>query len=365
MRITDVRYRTLDFGDRTGVWSNSNLAFGRQTATLVEVHTDEGVTGQALSASRWSFGGREFVEGPLRQRLIGEDPLRTERLWDVMMHGWRKPAYEGEVVAAISGIDIALWDLKGKVAGLPLWRLLGGFRTSVPVYAAGGYYVSDRGLGDLSEEMAAFVAAGFHAVKMKVAGMALAGDVERVRTVRAAIGDDVALMADANYGWRHWWEAVAFLDATRELKLGWMEEPTHPKDLEGAARVRASTSVPVAAGENEQSLSGCRRLLESGAVDILQLDPAVGGGITEWLRVASLARAHHCPMAPHGDPLIGVHLVAAVQNGHMVEVYPELHAFMAPLWSLPPIKDGVVEPPEAPGLGLDLDPEQVDAHEVR
>jgi len=363
MRITGVRYRKLDLGAHEKALRNSRLTFQRPRASMVEVLTDEGITGVALTAGRAGFGERVYVEGPLQEAVLGKDPFTVARLWDTMMSGWRKPVTKGEVVSSISGVDIAVWDLIGKALERPLYQLLGGYRDEVPVYAAGGYYADGKGTEALVEEMAGYLAHGFRAVKMKVGGSDLRTDVARVAAVRAAVGDDVELMLDANYAWRSD-EALRFVRAVEEYDPFWLEEPTHPDDVRGLLRVGAAGGVPVASGENEFTRFGCHRLLDSGAVDFLQLDAYVGGGVTEWMRVAALASAYHVPMAPHGDHLVHLHLVAAVPNGLTVESYPEMHASLDRFVSTMEVVDGMASVPKGPGLGWELDWDFIERHTV-
>lgn len=364
MKITDVRYRRLDFGPRDEPVRNAHLTFDRLNATVIEVATDEGITGLAITGGRAAFGLRQYVEGPLRDAVVGEDPFTVARLWDQMMGGWRKPWTRGEVVASLSGVDTAIWDVIGKALNQPLYRLLGGYRDVVPVYAAGGYYPPSRKVEDLVDEVRSYLDKGYRKVKIKVGGGTLAEDVERVGAVRQLIGEDLDLMLDANYAWR----ASDAIEAVRELRQFrpfWIEEPTHPDDVRGLARVRAEGGVPTASGENEFTRFGSLRLLEADSVDILQVDANIGGGVTEWMRVAALASAYHVPMCPHGDPIVHAHLVAATENGMLVESYPKLYHYMGPLVGELTIVDGMMQMPEGPGLGVELDWDYVEKHTVQ
>src|SRR4051812_9154742 len=186
MQIVDVRVTAFPLAPAARPRRNSIIrsSTGRSFSRL-EIVTDEGLVGMALG------GSRAIAAGPLRAAILGEDPLNTEQLWQKMyMGGWRKPVAKGEHIAAMSKVDMALWDLKGKAAGLPVWQLLGGHRDRVPAYAAGGYYEEGKGPAELAAEMTHFVSLGYRAVKMKVGwvGMTLREDAERVRAVRDAVG---------------------------------------------------------------------------------------------------------------------------------------------------------------------------------
>lgn len=348
MRITDVRVATYDLGKLERPYRNSILTTSSKGLSFVHVDTDEGLTGT-------SFGGdAHTVAGPIRERLLGQDPLDAARLWHRMFTGWRKPVAKGDAISAIGSVDNALWDLRGKILGVPVYRLLGGFRDRVPAYAAGGYYEDGKGPRELGEEMRRFVDAGYRAVKMKVGGAPTREDVERVKAARDAVGPDIMLMVDANNAWTAA-EAIRFGRAVEGYDLAWFEEPCWPDDLSGAAEVCRALDMPVASGEIEYTRWGCRDLIEQRAADIVQADPHTCGGLTEWVRIATLASAHHLPVSPHGNHYIGAHAVAAVENGMIVESYARLQAwqddFLAPM----PLEDGELVLPATPGLGIAVD----------
>jgi L-alanine-DL-glutamate epimerase-like enolase superfamily enzyme len=353
MKVTDVTVTEFSLGKLKTPYWNSIIRTTGKSFSRVEVHTDEGITGM-------SFGGhRSHVTGRFKELLVGQDPLSAEACWDRLYAHNRKPVAKGEYISAIGVIDIALWDLRGKALGLPCWKLLGGHRQRVPVYAAGGYYegtgeTDDKGVAGLVREMTGFLKHGYRAVKMKVGwpGAGLKHDAERVRAVREAIGPDTDLLVDVNNAW----------DATTAIRFGrmieryepyWLEEPTPADDYRGQAAICAALDTPVASGENEFTRWGFRDLIEAEAVDIVQADPRTCGGFTEWLKIAALASAYHLPMAPHGGPHVGAHCVGAVSNGLIVESYvhsiqAHLNEFVQP----PDIADGHVTLPDRPGLGL-------------
>ena len=349
MRIISARFRLYDLGADPHPHRNAIIVSARRQIGFAEVRTDEGLVGRSLAGRRSAA-----FEEPIAARLDGQDPLDAGRLWHRMFTGWRKPVVKGDAIAAIGAMDNALWDLRGQILGQPVYRLLGGFRSRVPVYAAGGYYADGKGVDELAKELAGFVAAGYRGVKMKVGGAPLEDDVARVRAAREAIGPGVRLMVDANNAWTMA-EALAFGRAAQQYDITWLEEPVWPDDMRGSAELRSRLDIPVASGENEYTRWGARDLLESRAVDILQADPQTCGGLTEWVRIAALASAQHVPMAPHGDDYLGAHAVAAVDNGLTVESYAELrpwqHDFIEPF----PLDGGELVLPDRPGLGLVVD----------
>jgi L-alanine-DL-glutamate epimerase-like enolase superfamily enzyme len=261
----------------------------------------------------------------------------------------------GDFMFALSRVDIALWDLLGKVVGQPVWRLLGGDRNRVEAYAAGGYYGHEKGLRELAAEMERYLALGYRAVKMKVGwvGTTLKADAERVRVVRETVGPDIKLMVDANHAYTAA-QAIQFGRMVERYEIEWFEEPVPHTDLRGGAEVCAALDMPIATGEMETTRWGFRTLLAARALDICQADPVNCGGLTEWRKIAALATADHLPLAPHGTHTIGMHCVASCPEGLTVETYPEVYAvpeLMAPLV----LEDGQIRVPDTPGLGLEID----------
>jgi L-alanine-DL-glutamate epimerase-like enolase superfamily enzyme len=341
---------------------------------VVEIATDDGLVGIG------EIHGRPQAEivrvlDTYTALLLGEDPLDHERLYEKLFRTTFSrasadlAAADGQphfgssgrpqMMAAIAGVDIALWDLKAKALGLPLWKLLGGGRRSVAAYASGGYYGAD-GEADrdrLVEEMVGYRDLGYDAVKMKVGGLTVAEDVERVRAVREAL-PGCGLMLDANSAYTVP-EAIAAAKAYEPFDVTWLEEPVAWFDpVFGLARVGEATSIPLASGERELHRFACRDLVDNTPIRYLQFDCTRAGGVTEWLKVAAYAAAHGVLMAPHHDPQIHGHLVAAAENGHVLEVFP--NPARDPVWeglfaSKPEIVAGEVVLSDEPGLGIELD----------
>ena len=352
MKISDIQITVIDLGDLAKPFWNSIVKTTGKRRARVEIYTDEGVVGMApCSASK---AGQATILGAIKNKLLGEDPLRIGYLWDKMyMGGTRKPVAKGDTIAYIGAVDNALWDLTGKALNQPVWKLVGGVQSRVNAYAAGGYYEEGKGLRELCAEMESYVQAGFHAVKMKVgwSGVTLKHDAERVRAVREAVGPDVELMIDANNAWDAK-TALRFARLVERYDPYWFEEPVHADDLRGGALLVSALDMPIASGENEFTRWGARDLIASHAADIIQLDPNTCGGISEWLKVAAMASAYHLKMAPHGNPNIGSCCVAAVENGLITENYPT--AFNDPLMA--PVdfrEDGYIYMSDTPGLGIE------------
>jgi L-alanine-DL-glutamate epimerase-like enolase superfamily enzyme len=267
---------------------------------------------------------------------------------------------------AISAIDIALWDIRAKSANMPVYKLLGGFRDRVPTYIAGGYYEEGKGLPELAQEMRENVAMGARAIKMKVGAVSIREDVERVRTVRDAIGPDVKLMVDANCAYKSY-EAIQLAKRIEEFDPFWFEEPIAVDDYEGHRRLAEATSIPIATGENEYTRYGFRDLIAHRAAAILNPDAIICGGITEFVKIAHLAQAYDVDIAPHGPQEVHVHLVAALSNGLILEFYRDT---VDPMWgkvyhhTLRLNDDGTVSPPDVPGIGIDPNYEMLAPHRV-
>jgi D-arabinonate dehydratase len=350
MKITDVVTTRFTLGpiDRPFHNSNSRSVFSDKAFAFVEVHTDEGATGIAPTYARQAVRP-VFIER-LKSVLLGEDPLDSSRLWAKM--------YPAQDIGAIGAIDNALWDLRGKILGLPVYRLLGGVRDRVPVYASGGYYTEGKGLDDLGKEFAGFIDAGYKAVKLKVGGIPLKEDVARVATVRDAIGPDVEFAIDANRAWNVR-RAVRFIRAVEQYDLMWVEEPVEVNDLSGAAELGRTVDVPIASGEGEQTRWGFRALIDAGAADIIQPDCENCGGLTEWMRIAAYASAHYLPMSPHGTHITAAHAVAATENGLTVEGLEELFPWRREVIEHWPLVDGELVLPQTPGLGMVLNEDAV------
>lgn len=391
MRIRDVRAIGVEYPLPRPVF-DANYTMATKRALLVEVETDGNLVGLGEAAH---FGGplmstATVIERELRPSLLGEDPREIERLWELMHRRAYKHGRGGIVIAAISGIDIALWDLRGKMAGMPLWRLLGGYRRRVPAYATGGFYAEGKGIPELCEEMRAYCRHGFRAVKMKVGrnsgvegsplrAMAdrgvgevpLAEDLARVRAVREAIGPDVRLMIDANGAWDVP-TAIRMGRALEGLDLYWFEEPVWPDDVAGSAEVAAKVAIPVAGYETcTYGTVGFRDYIAARAVHFVQPDVAWAGGLTETLKIAHLAQAASLPLAPHihGSAVAvaaAAHLLGAVRNASMAEMVFPAHPLMADLVREPLVVDttGHIDLGERPGLGMELDPAVVARYRV-
>ncbi len=387
MKIVDIRAIPLSYRCNPPYGSAGGMQT-RRGALLVEVETDAGITGIG-EAGVGGGSTRHVLEQQLRPMLIGEDPLLIEGLWQKMFARTRQFGRRGIVMNAISGIDIALWDIAGKVAKLPVYRLLGACRDRVEAYASGGFYQQGKSVDDLAGEAEGYRARGFRGMKMKIGRNPstqthlrhLAAearlcevepdeDIERVAAVRRALGPHSKLMVDVNCAWSPAF-AIEMGRALEPYKLYWIEEPVATDDIDGSARVADALATPVAGYETEIGLYGFRELITRGAVDIVQPDLAWTGGFSEGRRIAALAHAHHLMVAPHafgGAVLLAasLHFAASVPNALVLEFDQNPNGLRDELLK-EPIRtdgDGMIRLPERPGLGIELDPAAVQRYRV-
>jgi L-alanine-DL-glutamate epimerase-like enolase superfamily enzyme len=355
--------------------------FGRNDSfntCLVEIDTDAGLTG--LGEAKVGAGNLgnyaavvETIRSELAPRLVGRDPRDIARLWEAMYNGGRAHYVEregrtfpiigrrGVTISAISGVDIALWDLLGKSLDQPLWRLLGGrFRDKVPAYASGGW----APVGAIGKQLRQYVERGHRAVKMRVGlqDRSVDDSAARVREVREALGPEVGLMVDAHGTWSVR-DAQRFARKVVDCDLAWLEEPVSADNIGGQAEVRAATDIPIASGESEQTRFAFRDLIAARAVDVLQPDLAIAGGLTETLRICALAAAHGLTVAPHlwGSAILfasGLHLAVATPCVTLLELTRGDNPLLNDLVQEPfDLRDGFVHASDRPGLGVTLNRE--------
>ncbi|HEX77205.1 MAG TPA: mandelate racemase/muconate lactonizing enzyme family protein [Dehalococcoidia bacterium] len=365
MKIEDVTARVLSVPMEKpftahvgGKWQ----LFTTTTHVLVEICTDQGHKGfgYALSLSAKGMKALKTMVDELRDFLIGEDPFLGEEILHKIRIHTSFLRWVGLVNFATTAIDVALWDIMGKEAGKPLYRLLGGLRDRVPVYASFDLWRSTT-LKELTAAATKLVDMGFRAMKMRAGGGSISQEVERVRAVREAIGKDIHLMVDVNEAWSPP-EAIRIGRQFEKYDIYWLEDPVPGEDIEGSAQVAAALDVPIAAGELHRTKADFRQLIERKALDIVMIDLQRVGGISEWRKIAAMAEACHLPVVSHLFPEILCHLVAALPPCLILEYLPlSSSLFTEPLR----IEDGAFVLPQKPGLGLELAEEAVAKYEVK
>ena len=318
---------------------------------------DESGLGYTYTVGRGGAAIHALIQRDLAPLLIGADPRRIERLSESM---WWRLHYVGRgglVAFAISAVDVALWDLRGRCAREPLWRLLGGHSNRVKAYAGG--IDLQFSLEDLRAQTGRFLEQGFRAIKMKVGRSRLSEDLARVAAVRDMLGADIALMVDANMRWTVE-EAIRAARALAEHDLYWLEEPTIPDDVEGHARIAREGGVPIATGENLRTVYEFRRMIARGGITFPEPDVSNVGGVTAWIKIAHLAEAHNLRVTSHGVHDLHVHLLAAVPNAS----YLEVHGFGLERFIQHPLQlaDGYALAPDRFGHGVNLDWEALEPY---
>jgi len=371
MKITGITtYLLSDTLDESFYFSQ--FEYASRLICVVKVSTDEGIVGWGEG-----YGPAEVVRSAIdffAPLIAGRDPLQGEVLWNEMYRRALDYARKGVMLSAISAIDIALWDIRGKALGQSVSTLLGGrFREKVEVYATGLYFTHTPGnmQAKLTEEALLYKSQGYRAVKMKV-GLGIRTDIENVTAVRKAIGDDMELMVDSNHAYV-FREALELALALEPLNIHWFEEPLAPDDYDGYRELRRRTTIPLAAGECEFLRVGFRQLLEGKCVDFIQPETCTAGGITEAKKIADLAYAHYVEMTPHNwgtgiAVAANLHLTANLcyPPGRMVRNEPLLEFDRSPnrlreeLLAHPfKAVEGYLNVPTGAGLGIEIDEEKL------
>jgi L-alanine-DL-glutamate epimerase-like enolase superfamily enzyme len=332
---------------------------------IIRVETDDGIVGVG-----YTYSGRvtAVAAEELAPLLLGRPAGAIEAHWARMYQEALLTGRRGAIIRAISAIDIALWDVLAKRAGLPLYRLLGGFRTKVPAYFSGGYHREGEDVvAAVTAEAQRAVAAGYDAMKIKVGFVGLEEDLCRIGAAREVLGPHRRLGLDANNAWPTATEALPHIRAMEAFDPWWIEEPLSPDDIHGHARLAAELAVPVATGEIEATRGGFLALIQADSADILQPDACVLGGVTEWLKVVSLAATHGVPIAPHWNADIHTQLAAATPHCMVVEYFDvdeDVYNFDLVLAEHLRVTDGQIHVPQEPGVGIVLDDAAVTRYRV-
>jgi len=369
MRLHGVDAIAIDIPLRRN-FGGSTYAVLRRSTVVTRLRTDDGLVGEVYNGDNREHGPEivRLIRDELAPILAGQDPTEVERIWSrlfALSHGSRDRKL---LMEAIACVDCAIWDLLGRARGQSVCVMLGGGPgRRLPIISIGGYYREGKTLADIGREMELYHEAGMAGCKFKVGGLAPEADAERVRAARAAAGPGFVLAVDANRGWSVE-DAVRFARLVEPLDIAWFEEPCHwYDDARMMAEVRRATRIPVTAGQSEITSHAVRRLLDAGAVDLVNFDASEGGGVTEWRRAAALCEAASVKMAHHEEPQIAGQLLAAVPHGTYVECFadPERDPAWQALWAnRPTVKDGMFPIPDGPGFGLVLDEAMIQRYRV-
>ena len=388
MRIKEVRTRVMRWRGKTvplpphfctnpldvlNLPQASMQTFAFHGWLVVEIFTDDGLVGIGNAALTPQVT-KQVIDLHLKPLLIGKDPWDIEFLWQLMYRKTMAFGRRGLGMVAISAVDIALWDILGKSAKQPVYRLLGGrTKPRIPVYASRLYSVE---LSELAAEAKRYKAEGYKAMKLRfgwgptdgAAGMQR--NLNLVRTVRETVGDGIDVMADAYMGWTLDY-AKRMLPLLEPFQLRWLEEPVIPDDVHGYAELRSYGRIPIAGGEHEFTAYGFRDLLEARALDYIQFDTNRVGGLTQARKIAALAEAYSVPVIPHAGQLHNYHVVMASLNSPMAEYFPVVDVEVGNelFWYIfdgePKAKDGFIDLDESvPGLGLTINEAALEKFEV-
>lgn len=364
MKITSIRAYAVLLQTRLEITSPAKTP--AHQACVVEIETDSGITGHGITSIGPAVPIKAAIDAVAAPQIAGMDPMNNDRIWDRLYWALIPRGQSGIGMHAIAAIDVALWDIKGKALGQPVWRLLGGAREACPVYTTFGFGYYD--LDELPVAATAWRERGFSRLKMTVGNSALQRrdeprllsdvireDERRVAAVRAAAGDDAELFIDANCS-LDYFHAVELAGALSPYHISFFEEPITQNDVPQMAELRRQTGMRVACGQNEAHAYRFRDMLVAGAVDIIQPNVVITGGFTQCQKIAALASGFNVGIDNGGAwPFFNAHLQAGVGNGGLVEWhYSSVEACRLIYDGLPEAKDGWFTMTEAPGLGFEL-----------
>jgi len=355
----------------------SQAWYNSRTIMLLEIITNDGVSGFGESFGN-AFINKAIIENAYIPKLIGQNIFNSEKIWDELYNLLRDNGQKGSCIEALSAVDNALWDLKGKYTHMPVYQLMGGARRKKVIPYATGFYHTKTDIQEklLIEEAINYAEAGFKAMKMKI-GFGVEDDIKMVKAVRHVIGDDIKIMVDAN----HAYNALTAIQVARgieEFDITWFEEPVPPEDINGYQQVKANTSIPISGGEAEFTRYGFKNFIDSRAADILQPDCSITGGLSEFMKIMTLAKIENIQCYPHvwGSAVaVQVGLNAAFAMPDFPEALVQAPVFFE--YDRTPnifrekmnlnkliIKDGYIELPEFEGLGINIDRKIIDKYRI-
>lgn len=363
-RIVEVKVQCVSHTVQ-GKLQDATRSIDRLGFTIVKVKTDTGYTGIGYTSN--GAGGKAtkcMIEEYITPKVIGRSPFENEVIWNEIFTYLRGVGRKGLTFCALSAIDIALWDLKGKILDMPLYQLLGGEKVPVPVYGSGGWtsYSDD----ELVNEMQSMVKDGYKMIKFKVGvdkGKNLKRDLRRVQAVRKAVGEDIKIMLDANNCWDSA-TGARFANMVKEEDILFLEEPVPADDIPGLIKYKQSSDLPLATGEHEYTKYGARDLLMNNCVDVIQCDVTRTGGFTELIKICAMAQAWNIQIAPHGRENLHMHLAGVFPNFMVLENLVMYDEITSKVFINPPVqKNGFIEIPDLPGIGLVLNEEFIKQNE--
>lgn len=352
-----------------GDFSGGTYSVGSRGALLCRVELEDGLTTTVCLGNEFGYSTylKSTITQVFKKIIVGCNIMDNEALWHEMFKGFSAYMPHEDYVKAISIVDAALWVARAEYLQTPLWQLLGGAKTSVPVIGIGGYYERAKDAKGIEQEYLEFKKAGLAGVKFKVGALSIEEDAARVLALREIAGGDYKIVVDSNMAWTPA-DAVRFSELIKTARPEWLEEPVHRKNVrDGLHEVRMKSGLPIGAGQSDISVFDSYRLITSGAVDVVNMTYNRGGGITAWSKLAAAADLADVAMAQVGEPHISMHLMGSISNGTFAEIYPE--PARDPFWhelypAKPKIIDGTFTLPSSPGLGFSVDLERAEAFAV-
>lgn len=368
MKIRDIEAIAIDIPLERN-FGGATYDVLKRSIVITRLRTDDGLVSNVYNGDNREHGQEiaRIVETELAPIVAGQDVFAVERTWAAMFARTIPNRNRKLLLEAIACVDCAIWDVIGKATGRSVHALMGGYAQEIPLLSIGGYYMEGKGTDDIAAELRMYRDAGIMACKFKVGGLSPEEDAERVRIARQAVGSDYTIAVDANRGWTVA-DAIRFARLVEPLDIAWFEEPCQWTDeAAGMARVRAATSIPINAGQSEITVQGIRRLIDAGAVDIVNYDASECGGVTDWRRASALCAASGIAMSHHEESQIALHLVAAVPHGIFIECFgdPERDPVWHRMWTnRPPLTNGKMAVPDLPGFGIELDEDMIRKYRV-
>jgi D-galactarolactone cycloisomerase len=351
-------------------FGGSTYSVLKRSTVVTRLHAGDGLVSEIYNGDNRAHAGEiaRIIESDLAPLVRGLSVFEAERIWEKMFALTHTSGDRKLLLEAIACVDCAVWDVAGKALGKPVRDLLGGYTDSLPILSIGGYYMPGKTLADIGRELEMYREAGMAGCKFKVGGLSPEEDAKRVEAARKAAGPDFMLAVDANRGWNVE-DAIRFGRLVESLDIRWFEEPCHwYDDAAMMARVRQAIRIPVNAGQCEITSHGVRRLVDAGAVDLVNYDVSEGGGVTDWRRAAALCATAGVQMAHHEESQIALHLLSAVPHGTYVECFadPARDPVWQSMWmNRPPIRGGRMAVPSEPGFGLKLDFAMIERYRIR
>jgi len=363
MRITAVEAIAIDIPLSRNFGGSTYNVLKRSTV-ITRLRTSDGLVSEVYNGDNRSHGAQiaHLIKNDLFNIINGLSIYERERAWTRMFALSHTASDKKLLLEAIACVDCAIWDLTGKALGKSVRELIGGYSTELPIISIGGYYMPGKTDADIAREIESYRNAGMAGCKFKVGGLSPEEDAARVAVARKAVGDDFILCVDANRGWTAE-DAIHFARLVEKHNIRWFEEPCHwYDDAAQMARVRQNIAMPVTAGQSEFTSHAIRRLIDAGAVDLVNYDVSEGGGVTDWLRAAGLCATAGVAMAHHEEAQIASHLLAAVAHGTYAECFadPERDPVWQQLWvNRPAVKNGIMPVATGPGFGIELDEKMI------